>query len=132
MNVARIKSKLCFQEITNYGGNFYCSRILYYPNSFRTISRRLVEKLDVGIWEIASKAKGNGRSSLVIFIKLTLCPIIYITFPSNFMVLVSVSVSLYSLSFLGEKRKGKKDQHIAETYSEVLQKGRKYPAPSPP
>ena len=73
-----------------YENSLYClfiiKELLYYPNIFRTISRRLVEKLDVGIWEIASKAKGNGRSSLVIFIKLTLCPVIYITFPSNFLV----------------------------------------------
>ena len=27
---------------------------------------------------------------------------------------------LYSLSFLGEKRKGKKDQHVAEAYSKRI------------
>lgn len=42
---------------------------------------------------------------------------VFIIFLSSFL---SVSVHLYSLSFLGEKRKGKKDQHIAETYSKHI------------
>ena len=42
---------------------------------------------------------------------------VFIIFLSSFL---SVSVHLYPLSFLGEKRKGKKDQHIAETYSKHI------------